>query len=198
MPQTSNLDKKIMKYKHPLLKIHFGLLLFVFLNFIFRQITDLSVSSFIIFIAKIIIYTSGFILLFLTIKTFDKKSIYFSIYLLSPLGVIFAWLVDGIFGALIGSLFLWTISVDDFVVKSENYKITQQFTGFMGACCKYNLIKNYFYLAEKTIGDFTLEESDLTAAIFTVNENDNTLTINYKIEGVNNKTQNADTTLTLN
>ena len=137
-------------------------------------------------------------LLFLTIKPFEKKAIYFSIYLLSPLGVLLAWLVDGIFGAIIGSLFFWTISVDDFIAKNGYYKISHPFGGFMAPCCRYNLKKDYFYLVEKKLGDFSFDEPNLSSFTFTVDEKKRTLNLNYQLDNTNESNQFMDTTLFLN
>ena len=64
----------------------------------------------------------------------------------------------------------------------ENYKIVQSFRGMIAPCCKYTLKKNYFYLIEKKIGGFTLEPSQLSIKTFTVNEAENTITLNYKLD----------------
>jgi hypothetical protein len=186
-----------MKYRILLLRLHFGLLVFVILNFILGQLTGFSIASFLLLTIKYIFYISGLLLFFLTIKPFEKKAIYFSIYILSPLGVVLAWLVDGIFGAVMASLFMWTISVDDFVVKNDNYKISQPFAGFMSACCKYSVKKNYYYLIEKKLGNFSFNEYDLSSAKFTVDENKHIVYLHYQFDQVNNKRQIADTILFL-
>jgi len=186
-----------MKYRNLLLKIHFGLLLLVFLNFILRQLTDFSLGSFIIFPFKITIYLTGLFLFFLTIKPFQKKVMYFALYLLSPLGVLLSWLVDGLFGAIVGAIFLLTITVDDPIATADNYMISKPFAGFIAPCCKYNVKRNYFYVVEKKIGEFQIEETDLTSAKFSVSEDERTLKLKCQFTDWDRTVHKVDTTLIL-
>ena len=96
-------------------------------------------------------------------------------------------------------MFLWTITVDDFVAKNEDYKISQPFAGFIAPCCKYNLKKNYFYLIEKKLGDFSFEPAEITFKTFTVDEKNQILKLRYQFDDINNNNkQTADTTITFN
>jgi hypothetical protein len=183
-----------MKQRNLLLKIHFGLLLLVFLNYVLRQFTDFSISSFIIFPLKIITYLTGLKLFLMTIKPFQKKAMYFALYVLSPLGVILSWLFDGLFGAIVGSIFFWTIAVDDSIKTSDNYIISKPFSGFLAPCCRYNVKRNYFYILERKLGEFQAEEVDWTSAKFVVSEDERTLNLKYHFIYWD---QSVDTTLTL-
>ena len=191
-PDTGQYSK--MKHRNLLLKIHFGFLLLVFLNFALRQFTDFSISSFIIFPLKIIIYLTGLILFFRTTKPFQKKAMYFALYLLSPLGVILSWLFGSLFGAIVGSIFFWTIAVDDSIKTSDNYIISQPFSGFLAPCCSYNVKRNYFYILERKLGEFQAEEVDWTSAKFIVSKDERAVNLKYRFIYWN---RSVDTTLTL-
>jgi hypothetical protein len=182
------------KYKPLLLKVHFGLLIFFLIHFFIRLGTDISLIPYLIMPTKVIFYLSGVVLLFLTIKPFEKKAIYFSLYILSPIGVLLAFVGDAIFGVLIGSLFFWAFTTNEPITKSDNYKITKQFSGFLGSCCTYNLIKTK-YVFEKQVGKFKIEDSYGIDPKFNYNDIDKSINLTYESRDFRGNYYKRDTTI---
>lgn len=131
-----------MTPKQRLIKIHFYSIIFVTANFIMTLWFDIGIHRNIIFICKIVIYLTGLTLFFLNLRPFKKISIYFSIYLLSPILIGIAWLADGIFGAILGSVFFAILYLPDSKLKDDTYIIYENFQGFLGSCCTYDIIEN--------------------------------------------------------
>ncbi len=146
---------------------------------------------------KIIFYLTGIILLFLTIRPFEKKAIYFSLFVLSPIGVLLSFVGDAIFGAILGSIFLWAFTIEKPIAKHDNYKITEQFTGFLGSCCHYKLIKTNFVF-EKNVGAFKIEDSNSIDSNFKYNDSDKSLHLTYETSDFSGNYYKNDTTLFLN
>ena len=93
--------------KKTLLKIHLVLAIILIINFLCQTNFNISINRKILFGLKLIFYITGVLLFFKTIKPFQKISIYFSLYLVSPILIFIGWLFDGIFGAILGSIFLY-------------------------------------------------------------------------------------------
>ena len=89
--------KILIKSPKNLSKIHFILLSFIVLNFVFQLASSFSLHNQIIFSLKIILYLSGLILFLLNCKPLKKSAIYFSYYLITPLVVVLFWFFNGIF-----------------------------------------------------------------------------------------------------
>lgn len=138
-------------------KIHFYILSFVILNFLFRLITNLGINSNLIFILKILIYISGSLLFFLNRKPFKKILVYYFYYLLSILIGILFWLFGGIFLAILSSLFLKPIYPNDIKYQKGNLKIYSSFNGLFARCCEYEITENKLLIFEKYYGKIKLD-----------------------------------------
>lgn len=154
------------KIKQKITKIHFYLLVFIILNFIVQLLCGLSLNSKIIFSLKIVLYLSGFILFFLNCKPFRKASLYFSFYVISSITIVLFWLFGGIFLGLISSILLFSIYPKELKYEKENLKVYSKFSGFLGACCTYEIVENTFFIFEKKYGEIKLEEA------FEINKSD--------------------------
>ena len=146
--------------KKNLLKIHLHIAIFLLLNFICNISFGVSVNLKMIFILKITFYLSGIILLFQTIKPFQKISIYFSLFILSPVLILIGWLIDGIFGAILASIFLFFLAPNEKIYQKENISIYKKFNGFMGRCCDYEFTKNEYFIFERKVADLNFENVD--------------------------------------
>jgi len=138
------------RFKKILLRIHLGTLIILLLvNFILYNIFDVTLSSNLSFVLKILFYISACILFFYYIKPFKKKALYFGFYFLSPIFIFFSWLGDGIFGALLGSIFLFFFEMpEDVRFKNDQIEIKSKFHGFLGSCCSYEVNENKYFLFE--------------------------------------------------
>lgn len=92
---------------------------------------------------------------------------------------------------------MWIFTVDNYIIKNKDYKITKPLAGFMAPCCKYDLKKSYYYLIEKEIGEFWFEPAQVKFITFIVDENKQTIKLRYQFDRINNIHIN-DTTITLN
>jgi hypothetical protein len=143
--------------KRKINKTHFYILAFVFLNLIIQSISGLGLSSNVVFGLKIIIYISGIVLFFLNIKPFKKRAVYFSFYFLSSIIGLLFWIFGGIFLGLLSSILLFPIYPKDIVYQKNNFVVYSSFTGFLGACCEYEITESKTFVFEKHIGKFKIE-----------------------------------------
>ncbi|MBF9254387.1 hypothetical protein I2I11_13865 [Pontibacter sp. 172403-2] len=140
-------------------KVHLGLLMFLLLNLLLSVVLDLGFDNRLMFLVRVLIYASGVLLFFLTIKNRTAITHYSSLYILSPIIVFFSWLADGILGALLGSMFFAFLAPPDTIVQNDKYQIRSQYTGFLGGCCSYSLYETQLPLFEKKIGEFRAERT---------------------------------------
>lgn len=149
----------MIKLRKVLLYIHIGALIVpLLINILLSTIFEIVIASYIVFIFKILFYISAFILFFFYVKPFKKRAIYFSLYVFSPLIIFLGWLIDGIFGAILGSIFLFFFIPNDIRFENDNLLINKKFQGFLGSCCKYEVIEKKMFLFEKKTGEFDSEE----------------------------------------
>ncbi|OKL41355.1 hypothetical protein [Pontibacter flavimaris] len=140
-------------------KVHLGLLAIILLNLLLYSVFDLGINNAIMFLVRVLMYASGVLLFFITIKNRSAITFYSSLYILSPLVVFFSWLADGILGALVGSMFFAFLAPPNNVVQNDKYQLRSQFTGFLGGCCSYSLYETKLSLFEKKIGEFRAERT---------------------------------------
>ncbi len=134
--------------KTKLIKFHFIILLILVVNFIITLSFDVGLSNYIKIGLKFLLYGSALVGSVLFFKPFKFITAYFSLYVVSPLLIFFAWLADGIMGAILGSIFLGLFYTTIPVYKQDNYEIHSPFTGFMGGCCGYDLYENNCLLSK--------------------------------------------------
>lgn len=140
-------------------KVHLGLLMFLLMNLLLYVVLDFGFDNRLMFLIRVLVYLTGVLLFFLTIKNRSAITLYSSLYLLSPIVVLLSWLADGILGALLGSLFFAFLAPPDTIVASDKYQIRSQYTGFLGGCCSYSLYENKLLIFEKKIGEFRTERT---------------------------------------
>ena len=143
--------------KNTLLKIHLTLVIFLIINFLCQTNFDISLNRKLLFGLKLIFYATGILLFFKTIKPFQKISIYFSLYLLYPLLIFIGWIVDGIFGAILGSIFLFFFAPSENLQKVENITIYKKFGGLLGRCCDYEFTKEELLIFERKVAELNFE-----------------------------------------
>ncbi|WP_337967582.1 hypothetical protein [uncultured Flavobacterium sp.] len=148
------------KFKKIFLRIHAVTFIILLINFIINAVFEIGLIANLRLILKILFYVSACILFFYYVKPFKKRALYFSIYIFSPFLIFISWLIDGIFGAILGSAFLFFFVPNDTRFENDQIQINTKFQGLLGMCCKYEVIEKKYFLFERKIGEFQFE-SDL-------------------------------------
>lgn len=143
--------------KTKLLKFHFIILLILVINFFISLFFDIGLNSYIKIGLKILLYGSAVIGSVLFFKLFKIVTSYFSLYVISPFLIFLAWLADGIMGAIIASIFVGIFYTSIPVYTQDNYEVHEEFKGFMGRYCRYEIHENSF-LFSKNIATFAYSE----------------------------------------
>ncbi|RKR10649.1 hypothetical protein C8C83_2327 [Flavobacterium sp. 90] len=146
------------KIKKILLRTHLITLIILLINFIINVVFEIGLISNLRLVLKILFYASACILFFYNVKPFKKRALYFSVYIFSPFFIFIGWLIDGIFGAILGSVFLFFFVPNDTRFENDQIQINTKFQGFLGSCCKYEVIEKKYFLFERKIGEFQSEE----------------------------------------
>lgn len=147
------------KFKKILLRIHITTLITLLINFLVNIIFEISLIANLRLVLKILFYVSACILFFYYVKPFKKIALYFSIYIFSPLLIFISWIIDGVFGAILGSVFLFFFIPNDTRFENDQIQINTKFQGFLGACCKYEVIEKKYILFERKMGEFQFDEN---------------------------------------
>lgn len=185
------------KFKKIFLRIHFGTFIILLINFIINAVFEIGLISNLRLVLKILFYVSACILFFYYVKPFKKRALYFSIYIFSPFLIFIGWLIDGIFGAILGSVFLFFFVPNDTRFENDKIQINTKFQGLLGMCCKYEVIEKKFFLFERKIGEFQFE-SDLYFKKEGVKIQDNILQMHLILkdyDGVKDRYVAKDTTI---
>ncbi len=138
------------KIKNIILRIHLTTLIILLINVVF----EISLIANIRLVLKILVYLSACILFFFYVKPFKKRALYFSIYIFSPVFIFISWLIDGIFGAILGSIFLFFFVPNDNRFENDQIQINKKTAGLLGACCKYEVIEKKSFLFERKVSEF--------------------------------------------
>lgn len=142
------------KIKNIILRIHLTTLIILLINFIINVVFEISLIANIRLVLKILLYVSACILFFFYVKPFKKRALYFSIYIFSPVFIFISWLIDGIFGAILGSIFLFFFVPNDNRFENDQIQINRKTAGLLGACCKYEVIEKKSFLFERKVSEF--------------------------------------------
>ena len=121
-----------MKLKKVSLYTHIVSLILLLINFSIKIAFELNLAANLLFVFKILFYISAVVLFFLYVKPFKKISLYFSIYVFSPVIIGVSWLFDGIFGAILASIFLFFFMPNDVRFENNEILINQNLEVFLG------------------------------------------------------------------
>lgn len=139
--------------------VNFFLLSLIVVNLLAFLIFKISLNATAIWIVKIAFYISGIIGFFFYMKPYTKISLYFTYFVASPILTFLAWLLDGIFGAIIISVFFFWLFPNMKVYSNEELIVYKPMGGFLGSCCNYEVYEKIAFL-EKRIGAFQYESFD--------------------------------------
>ena len=139
------------------------LLAFLLFNFIFRSLVGFSFNETIIFILKISLCISGFVLFIFYLKPVKIWTFYLSYYFLTPIIALLGYVFGGVLlVGILGSLFLMPIIPKKVVAETNDIVVYPKFQGFLAPCCSYEFIEKKYFLFEKNIGSLSGELIDFT------------------------------------
>ena len=168
--------------KNWLFKLHFGLITFLLLHLILFGTTGLALESGVVFPVKFLAFLSGIILFFRLWGQRSFAKYYAGIYFFAPLLVIIDYLIDGILGAIWGSVLLLFIYLPESVVKEGAYEVKSEYAGLMNPCCFYALYENQYLIFEKKITSFKVSEPASAIQNLTVSPSNVNAVIYYTTE----------------
>jgi hypothetical protein len=172
---------KDFKIKFRLYKWHFYLLGLILLNWGIGIMTDYRLNSNLIYILKIILYLTGIVLFFKTLRPFKLMAVYFSFYVISVFLTGFFFLFGGIFLAVMSSFALYPIFPKQTKYKTETIKIYDHFQGFLSSCCSYEVVEPKLFIFEKHLGYIKIEGS-IDTDIDEFSYKNNTIIHKYKLD----------------
>jgi len=145
-------------------KIHFYLLGFAILNFILKNIFEISLNYRLAYFITLLVYVSGIILFLWNFKPFKKIGFYFGLYLITPVLTLLFRQFNGIFLGIMVSIMLYPIQPNSIEIEKNNFVIYRKNQGFLGACCPYEITEKKLFLLEKRIKEINLySEIELNA-----------------------------------
>ena len=151
------------------------------MNFGIGLITGYRLNQNLTFILKVILYLTGLILFFVTLRPFKKIAIYYLFYVISSVFTGLFFLFGGIFLAILSSLVLYPIAPKQTEYKTETIKIYDRFQGFMARCCSYEVVEPKLYIFEKHLGYINIEKP-IDADKDEFNFKSNTIIYKYKLD----------------
>jgi hypothetical protein len=171
--------------KNNIYKLHFYLLIFLIIHSLIGKLIGFGFSQPIVFGLKIILYISGFIYFFLSVKPFKKRNIYFSYYVVTPIITLLGYVFGGVFlVGILGSILLFPVYPKEEAFEKKDIIVYHKFQGFLGACCSYEIYQNKFSVFEKHLVDIKVDDADFSKnQIFSDEES---VKINYKVYDYSN------------
>lgn len=140
-------------------KLHFALFLLLLVNFIMFQLFGIRLHVLPIFWCKVIWWLLGIILFFMTFKRPGMLRVYFSFFVLYPIVVVVAWLLDRLMGVILASFLTWFFGFPNAALKAGEYSFYDQQGGLLAPCCtNYYLTQTKYIIFRKKIGEVKLDE----------------------------------------
>ncbi len=146
------------KIKEITTKIHFFLLGMVLLNFALKNTIKISLNYNLTYFTTLLVYASGIILFFSSLKPFKKSVIYYGFYFTTPILALAFWLFGGMFFVILTSTILYPIYPNQMKLENEKIVVYSKYQGLMGMCCPYELTEKKYWLLEKKIMEINLNE----------------------------------------
>jgi len=174
-------------------KWHFYILGLVLINFATGITTGFRLNQDLTFGLKVIVYLTGLVLFFTTIKPFKKIVVYYSFYVISCILTGLFFLSGGIFLAILSSLILYPIVPKQTEYKTETLVIYYRFQGFMNRCCSYEVVAPKLFIFEKHIGYINIEKP-IDADKDEFSFKNNTISYKYELDNDGKTTPVRDTT----
>lgn len=161
-----------LNFNYKLKKWHFYLLILILSNFLLGVFTNYKLNSALLFFLKIILYLTGVMLFFESVKPFKKIAIYFSFYALSFFVLFVSFSLGGIFATILSSTLLYPIYPQGVKYETDEIIIYEKFQGVMSRCCTYEVVAPKLYFFEKYLGTIErVDPIDPTTDQFTLKNN---------------------------
>ena len=144
--------------KNIITKFHFFFLGFVLLNFILKNVIEISLNYEFAYFINVLVYASGIILFIWNFKPYKKIATYFSFYMITTIFTLLFWLFGGIFFALLASILFYPIYPNSTEFENENIIIHKKYQGFMSTCCTYELNAKKYWILEKKLTEIDLNK----------------------------------------
>lgn len=171
--------------KNNIYKFHFYLLIFLITHFIVGKLIGYEFCRPIVFGFKIILYITGFVLFFWSLKPLKKMTIYFSYYFVTPVIAFFGYVFGGVFlVGILGSILLFPVLPKEKAFEKQDIVVYHKFQGFLGACCSYEIYQNKFGIFEKHLVDIKVDDTDFNKNQIFIDEE--SVKINYKVYDYSN------------
>lgn|GEM_PF-6577400 len=146
--------KKDIPWRSYLLKTHFISLGIVFLNALSGYLLSIRIITELEFLVKCTLIGSAIILFFVYKKAFRFSGLYFFSYFTPPFIVITSWLMDGLLGAILLSIFLFPIYPDTLVHQNNNIRVLETWHGVMGSQTIYKVTEQKLFIFDRTYAEF--------------------------------------------
>jgi hypothetical protein len=171
--------------KNNFYKFHFYLLTFLIAHFSVEKLIGYGLSQPIVFCFKIMLYITGFVVFFWSLKPFKKRAIYFSYYFFTPVVAFLGYIFGGVFlVGILGSILLFPVYPKEKAFEKKDIIVYHKFQGFLGACCSYEIYQNNLGVFEKHLVDIKVDDADFNKnQIFSDEES---VKINYKVYDYSN------------
>jgi len=141
-----------MSRSQKIIRFHFFLFTFLLFNFVLKVTLGFGINNTLAIVLKCLLYLSGIVLFFMSLRPFKKSGVYFSFYILTPITLTLFYFVHGIFFGLLSSLLLAPIMPVQPKYNYGNIKVYSKFNGFLGPCCDYYITQNRLYVFEEFKG----------------------------------------------
>lgn len=141
-----------------IIRFHFLLLTLLLCNFGLNALVGFGINGGLTVVLKGILYLTGIVLFFVSLKPFKKIAFYYSLYIMTPVTLAGFYFIHGIFFGLLSSLILVPIMPVKADYSKDDIKIYSKFNGFLGRCCEYYATENTLYVFEKFKGTIYTEE----------------------------------------
>lgn len=138
-----------MYFKRYLLSLHFLALSIIIVNAILKFSLGIGLLPSIVFAIKLLIILTGVLLCFYYIRPTKKRVVYFGFYPIVLFFLLIGFIFKGIFGAVLMSMILYPILPYEKVIETENVAVFIPFQGFVGRCCKYQVIQKIGYVFQE-------------------------------------------------
>lgn len=151
--------------------LHLALLILLLCHFGLNALVGFGLNSSLTMALKGILYLTGIVLFFVSLRPFKKIALYYMFYPITPVILILFYFLRGILFGLLSSFALAPIMPLKSDYDRDDIKIYSKFNGFLGACCEYYATENSFYVFEKFKGTiYTKEVIDFEKAEVTLKQ----------------------------
>lgn len=153
--------KKDIPWRSYLLKTHLISLGLVFLNALSGYLFSIRIITELELLVKSILVISALMLFFVYKNAFKLSGVYFFSYFALPIIVITGWLMDGLLGGILLSIFLFPVHSDTLVRQHNDVRVLETWSGILGHEANYKVTEQKLFIFDKTFAEFSESPLDL-------------------------------------